>query len=158
MGLFDFVKGAGSKIFGRDDGPAPETAEEQLTELRKANDLLRFALGMKLPVEDLKVEFDDGVATVHGAADTTAVKENIIIAIGNVEGVAQVDDRMTVVNVEPPAQFYTVKSGDSLSKIAKEFYGDAMKYPVIFEANKPMLTDPDKIYPGQVLRVPAVDA
>ena len=52
------------------------------------------------------------------------------------------------------AQFHTVVSGDSLSKIAKEFYGDAMKYPVIFEANKPMLTHPDKIYPGQVLRIP----
>ena len=54
------------------------------------------------------------------------------------------------------AQFHTVVSGDSLSKIAKHFYGDPMKYPVIFEANKPMLADPDKIYPGQVLRIPAM--
>ena len=55
---------------------------------------------------------------------------------------------------EAEADFYTVKAGDSLSKIAKEYYGDAMKYPAIFEANKPMLKDPDKIYPGQVLRIP----
>jgi nucleoid-associated protein YgaU len=75
-----------------------------------------------------------------------------------VEGVGQVDDRMTVEHTEPPAQFYTVKPGDSLSKIAKEYYGDAMKYPVIFEANKPMLKDPDLIYPGQVLRIPPLDA
>ena len=64
---------------------------------------------------------------------------------------------MTVENVEPEAQFYTVVSGDTLGKIAKNFYGNAMKYPVIFEANKPMLEHPDKIYPGQVLRIPALD-
>ncbi len=55
---------------------------------------------------------------------------------------------------EPEAKYYTVVKGDTLSKIAKASYGDAMKYPVIFEANKPMLKDPDKIYPGQVLRIP----
>ena len=76
--------------------------------------------------------------------------------MGNVEGVATVDDRISVVNPEPEAKFYTVKSGDTLSKISKEFYGDAMKYNVIFEANKPMLSHPDKIYPGQVLRIPAL--
>lgn len=157
MGLFDFVKDAGAKIFDRDK-PKAESAEEQLTELRKANELLRFAQSMKLPVQDLRVEFDDGVATVHGTAESTAVKENIIIGIGNVEGVAQVDDRMQVVTPEPPAQFYTVKPGDSLSKIAKAYYGDPMKYTVIFEANQPMLKDPDLIYPGQVVRIPAIES
>ncbi len=157
MGLFDFVKDAGAKIFDRGK-PKAESAEEQLTELRKANELLRFAQSMKLPVQDLRVEFDDGVATVHGTAESTAVKENIIIGIGNVEGVAQVDDRMQVVTPEPPAQFYTVKPGDSLSKIAKAYYGDPMKYTVIFEANQPMLKDPDLIYPGQVVRIPAIES
>ncbi|RQH14455.1 LysM peptidoglycan-binding domain-containing protein, partial [Okeania hirsuta] len=75
-------------------------------------------------------------------------------AVGNIEGIACVDDRMEVLVPEPEAQFYTVVSGDSLSKIAKRHYGDAMKYPEIFEANKPMLSDPNKIYPGQVLRLP----
>ena len=70
-------------------------------------------------------------------------------------GVARVDDQLVVEVPEPEATLYTVKSGDSLSKIAKAHYGDAMKYPVIFEANKPMLKDPDRIYPGQVLRIPA---
>ena len=74
--------------------------------------------------------------------------------MGNVAGVAQVDDRIVVEAPEPEATFYTVVGGDTLSKIAKEHYGDAMKYPVIFEANKPMLTDPNKIYVGQVLRIP----
>ena len=55
---------------------------------------------------------------------------------------------------EAASRFYTVQSGDTLSKIAREFYGDAGKYPRIFEANKPMLKDPDKIYPGQMLRIP----
>ena len=70
------------------------------------------------------------------------------------EGVEAVDNRLEVVNPEPAATFYTVVRGDTLSKIAKEHYGNAMKYPVIFEANKPMLKHPDKIYPGQVLRIP----
>jgi nucleoid-associated protein YgaU len=64
---------------------------------------------------------------------------------------------MEVANPKPEATFYTVKKGDYLSKIAKEVYGDASKYNVIFEANKPMLKDPDLIYPGQVLRIPPLD-
>jgi nucleoid-associated protein YgaU len=80
-----------------------------------------------------------------------------VLVVGNTEGIASVDDRMTTAVQEPEAQFHTVVKGDSLSKIAKTYYGNAMKYPVIFEANKPMLTDPDKIYPGQVLRIPNLD-
>ena len=74
--------------------------------------------------------------------------------LGNIAQVSQVDDRLEVVTPEPEAQFYVVKKGDTLSKIAKEYYGDFKKYPVIFEANKPMLKDPDLIYPGQTLRIP----
>jgi nucleoid-associated protein YgaU len=58
-------------------------------------------------------------------------------------------------NAKPEAATYTVKSGDTLSKIAKEFLGDANAYMKIFEANKDQLTDPDKIKPGQVLKIPA---
>ena len=83
-----------------------------------------------------------------------ATRERVILALGNVHGVARVDDRLEVVVPAPEAVLYTVQSGDSLSKIALAHYGDAMKYPVIFEANQPLLTDPDKIYPGQVLRIP----
>jgi nucleoid-associated protein YgaU len=154
VGLFDFVKGAGEKIFHTEEKAAAVEAAETLAESKKANQLLRFAVGMQLPVEELKVQFDDGVATVFGKADNTAVKENIIIGIGNIDGVSQVDDRMTVERVTPPAVFYTVKSGDSLSKIAKEHFDDPMRYQEIFEANQPMLKNPDLIYPGQVLRIP----
>lgn len=52
------------------------------------------------------------------------------------------------------SQFYTVVKGDTLWKIATETLGDGSRYPEIFEANKPMLTDPDLIYPDQVLRIP----
>jgi nucleoid-associated protein YgaU len=76
-----------------------------------------------------------------------------------VYGIRQVNDAIDVVLMEdavPESEsfFYTVKPGDSLSKIAKEQYGNAMEYMKIFEANQPMLTDPNKIYPGQMLRIP----
>ena len=77
-----------------------------------------------------------------------------MVPAGNVAGVAKVADMMTVARSEPEAQFHTVVRGDSLSAIAGKFYGDASKYPLIFEANKPMLSHPDKIYPGQMLRIP----
>jgi nucleoid-associated protein YgaU len=87
-------------------------------------------------------------------------KNKIIVTAGNINGISVVEDYLLIIRpepVEPPEpekQFYTVKKGDYLSKIAKEVYGDAKKYPVIFEANKPMLKDPDLIYPGQVLVIP----
>ena len=80
----------------------------------------------------------------------------MLLCCGNVQGVAGVNDMLVVKEPAPEAQWHVVVSGDNLSKIAKKFYGDANKYPVIFEANKPMLTHPDKIYPGQMLRIPPV--
>jgi nucleoid-associated protein YgaU len=109
-----------------------------------------------LTVTALTVTFDSasGIAKVYGVAKDQATREKAILAAGNVHGVAGVDDNMTVDLSQPPAQFYTVVKGDTLSKIAKQFYGDANDYPRIFEANKPMLSHPDKIYPGQNLRIP----
>ena len=86
-----------------------------------------------------------------------STRERIVLAVGNTQGVARVDDRMEVSAPAPEAVMYTVESGDTLGKIAKEQYGDASKYPVIFEANQPLLKDPNKIYPGQVLRIPPLD-
>ena len=112
-------------------------------------------LGFK--VRDINIEVEDDTAIVWGEADSQETREKVVLVIGNTKGIASVDDRMTVAIEEPQAQFHTVVRGDSLSKIAKKLYGDAMKYPVIFEANKPMLKSPDLIYPGQVLRIPALD-
>jgi nucleoid-associated protein YgaU len=141
MGIFDFILGAGDKV-------AAESDQERSAKLEN------HVRKMGLEVERLKVDVSDDKATVSGKVDSQQVREKVILAVGNTAGIANVDDKLEVVKKEPEAKFYTVKSGDSLSKIAKEYYGDAMKYPTIFEANKPMLSDPDKIYPGQVLRIP----
>jgi nucleoid-associated protein YgaU len=92
--------------------------------------------------------------TVSGVAADQATKEKVVLCCGNVEKVAAVNDMMTVATPADESKYYTVVKGDNLSKIAKQFYGDPNKYPKIFEANKPMLTHPDKIYPGQLLRIP----
>jgi nucleoid-associated protein YgaU len=100
---------------------------------------------------------DDDIARVSGIAYDQATKEKVVLVVGNTAGIGTVDDQMTVEHVAPEAQFHAVVSGDTLGKIAKHYYGNAMKYPEIFEANKPMLSDPDKIYVGQVLRIPNLD-
>ena len=150
MGLFSFIKNAGAKVFGIGKTTAEE-ASEKAAKLANAVETLGFE------VEDLNVEVEDDNATVWGQANSQETREKVVLVIGNTEGIASVDDRMTVEIEEPKAQFHTVVSGDYLSKIAKKYYGDALKYPVIFDANKPMLTHPDKIYPGQVLRIPSLD-
>lgn len=152
MGIFSFIKNAGAKVFG-----IGKTTEEEATE--KAAKLVNAVNALELSVNGLSIEVDDDKATINGEAEDLATKEKVVLVVGNTEGIASVEDNMTVAEVEEireeeMAQFHTVVSGDSLSKIAKKFYDDAMKYPVIFEANKPMLTHPDKIYPGQVLRIP----
>jgi len=152
MGLFSFIKNAGAKVFG-----IGKTTEEEAAE--KSAKLLDAVYGLDLVVTDLAIAVEDDKATITGEAADLATKEKTVLVVGNTEGIATVEDNMSVAEVEEIAeedlaQFHTVVSGDTLGKIAKTFYGNAMKYPVIFEANKPMLEHPDKIYPGQVLRIP----
>ena len=123
---------------------------------KAANNLEETVTDLGLKVENLNIKIEGDTATITGKALDQATREKVVLVVGNTAGIAQVDDQMDVENKEPEAQFHTVESGDSLSKIAKKYYGNAMKYPVIFEANKPMLSDPDKIYPGQVLRIPHI--
>lgn len=161
MGLFSFIKDAGARVFGIGKTSAQEAAEAAAEELRleelAARKLEETIKDLELQVEDLNIHIDNDLATISGAAYNQATREKVILVVGNSSGIATVDDQMTVEHVEPEAQFHTVVSGDTLGKIAKAFYGNAMKYPVIFEANKPMLKDPDKIYSGQVLRIPVLD-
>ena len=153
MGLIDFVRAAGEKIFGTSEAAASPTTDE--TVLSKRATALEAHVGkLGLPVEGLKIKVADEVAYVKGTVQTQEIREKVVLAVGNVEGIASVEDRLEVTNPQPEARYYTVAKGDTLSKIAKEMYGDANKYPQIFEANKPMLGHPDKIYPGQVLRIP----
>ncbi len=146
MGIFDFLKDSGEDL----------EQQEREMEKGKSEALTRQVQILGLKVEDLVVDFDDGVATVSGNTPSQEEREKVVLVLGNTMGVARVDDQLVVEVAEPEATLYTVKGGDSLSKIAKAHYGDAMKYTVIFEANKPMLKDPDKIYPGQVLRLPPI--
>ena len=154
MGLFSFIKNAGAKVFG-----IGKTTEEEDAEVgaAKSAKLVNAVDALGFGVTDLDITVDGDLATIYGEAENQATREKVVLVVGNTEGIASVDDRMTTAIVEPEAQFHTVVSGDTLGKIAKKYYKNAMKYPVIFEANKPMLSDPDKIYPGQVLRIPSLD-
>lgn len=159
MGLFSFIKNAGAAIgIGKSEAEeaAEAAAETKAANLAAAAKMIETTQALGLEVEGIQVAIDNDTATVSGLASDQATREKVILVVGNTEGIAQVDDQLEVKIQEPEATFYTVKKGDYLSKISKAVYGDAMKYEVIFEANKPMLTHPDKIYPGQVLRIPAL--
>ncbi len=164
MGLIDFVKNAGEKLFGGKVATTMEQAAAEPSSAEKskaANDaaadaIMEYVKSQNLSATGLTITFDGATSTVavYGVAPDQATKERIALACGNVAGVARVDNRMSVDQSAPEAKYYTVVAGDTLSKIAKAHYGDANQYMKIFEANKPMLKDPNKIYPGQVLRVP----
>ncbi len=165
MGLIDFVKSAGEKLFHTGQAQAatqaaeadPASAEKAAAANAAAGDaIMAYIRTQNLTATGLTVTFDGATATasVFGVAPDQAMREKIILCSGNVAGVAQVKDMMSVDQSGPEATYYTVVAGDNLSKISKANYGDANKYMKIFEANKPMLKDPDKIYPGQVLRIP----
>ena len=157
MSLFSFIKEAGEKLFGGKEAQAATVANDQEALNAKAASAIENYINVQnLGVSNLKVSYDAalGKVTVTGEAPTQAIKEKVTLCCGNVSSVTSVDNQMTVLNPEPEAQYHDVVRGDTLSAIAKKYYGDANKYPVIFEANKPMLTHPDKIYPGQVLRIP----
>jgi nucleoid-associated protein YgaU len=162
MSIISFFKEAGEKLFGKQAqaASAPVTqadpAATDAANREAATAIEKYINSMGLTVTGLTVTYDGAKATakVYGIAKDQATKEKVILSAGNIHGVAAVDDNMTVDLSEPESQFYTVVKGDTLSKIAKQFYGDANAYQKIFEANKPMLTHPDKIYPGQNLRIP----
>lgn len=157
MGLFDFVKGIGKKNTAPAEPQSAPTTPAEPSAQEIANKLLGHIKALGLSVSGLSVSYNStsDLATVKGQVQTQADREKIILAVGNVDHVAQVDDQMTVATPEAESKFYTVKSGDNLSKISKEFYGDANHYNKIFEANRPLLKNVDDIYPGQVLRIPA---
>ena len=166
MGLMSFVKSAGAAIFGSDEEEKKVEAQVQaqadaqrdkLEQLKKARALQNKVAALGLEIENADIRVEGSTVILGGKVADQATSEKIALAVGNIHGIDAVDNRLEVENTEPEAQFHTVVSGDTLGGIAKKYYGKAGKYPVIFEANKPMLKDPDKIYPGQVLRIPAQD-
>jgi nucleoid-associated protein YgaU len=168
MGVWNFVKEAGERIvenakaaarFGPADKPAASTPApgNANTDGKGAGEAIAdYIRAQGLEVSELKVSFEATTSTVEvsGVAKDQATKEKVILCCGNIAGVEKVVDNVSVKEAAPAAQFHTVVKGDTLSAIAKKYYGDPNRYPVIFEANKPMLTHPDKIYPGQSLRIP----
>lgn len=179
MGLIDFVKNVGHKLdLGLHNqqasqgqhpqnpaqaqpqaaqGPSQQQAA-QLQEKQKETALANLVNQMGFKVQDLFIDVEGDKVTVKGKANSQEEKEKIVLLLGNSEGIGSVDDQLQVANPEPAAQYYDVKPGDNLSKIAKQVYGDANKYNMIFEANRPMLKNPDAIFPGQKLRIPAMAA
>jgi len=152
MGLFGFIKEAGEKLFGHKDDVSPE--EQTRLNQDAAQAIFEHINSLGLKWSNLMVSFMGGQVSISGSTPDQENREKIILAAGNVQGVDNVEDHLSVEAPAAEARFYTVVSGDTLSKIAAEQYGNASKYPVIFEANKPMLKDPNKIYPGQNLRIP----
>jgi nucleoid-associated protein YgaU len=138
---------------------ADAASAEMHAEATKSTELEEFVGKLGLNVKNLDIRFDNGCAVVSGQCATQADLEKVVLAVGNV---GEVDRVVELMGVDAPAaepdstEYHTVVSGDNLSKIAKHYYGDASKYPVIFEANRPMLKDPDAIFPGQMLRIPAL--
>lgn len=169
MGLFNFVKSVGEKL-GLGDDHAPD-AESIKTALDK----------LGLGTENVKVAVENGKAILTGFVKDQPALEKAILAVGNLHNIESVNtDNLSVkndgqstgsqqVSTGKPAQasagqtkephFYEVKNGDNLWKIAEQVYGKGHgdKNNIIFEANKPMLKSPEKIYPGQKLRIPDLD-
>ena len=146
MSIFSFIKEAGEKIVDLLT-PGNANASEQLKE-----HVAKVGLGNP----NVQTTVDGDKVTVTGEVASQEEKEKILLALGNIAGVASVDDQITVTNpgAVAAARFVVVKKGDTLSAISLAVYGNANLYNKIFEANKPMLSHPDKIYPGQTLRIP----
>ncbi|AEF99836.1 peptidoglycan-binding protein LysM [Methylomonas methanica] len=152
MGLFDFVKDIGHKLFSSD-----ADAAEKITAHILANNP---------GIENLGIIYKDGQATVIGTTRSAEAAQKAVLMAGNIKGVSEVVAKIDIVDdggtgvdataaLEPQnVEYYLIQSGDSLSKIAKKYYGNGNDYPKIFEANREVIKDPDLIFPGQKIRIP----
>ena len=141
MGLFSFAKDIGNKLFNRDD-EAPEKIKEHIEADNPG-------------VDNLEVAVNEGVVSLSGTASSAEALEKAVLMAGNVKGISEV--KAEGVAAPPPtvkAEYYEIVAGDTLSAIAQKYYGKASAYMKIFEANKEVIKDPDKIYVGQKIRIP----
>jgi len=166
MGLFDFTKDIGNNIFGDDDDV--DTASQKLqAHVEEDNP----------GIEDLQINVEDGVATISGEAESTSAYEKAVLMTGNALGVETVqaaelsvaeqvpiegeeiveytqESIQETIEQAPEVSYYEIQKGDSLWKIAAKFYGDGTKHTQLFEENREVIRDPDKIFPGQKIRIP----
>ena len=149
MGLFDFAKNIGNKLFNKDADAAAKISE--------------YISANNPGIEDLSVIYNGGVATIIGVTDSSEAAQKVVLMAGNVQGVTEVVPKIQINDVETDVvsalepgnvEYYVIESGDTLSKIAKKYYQDAAQYPRIFAANKEVIKDADLIYPGQKIRIP----
>ena len=142
MGLFDFAADIGKKVFGIGDADAAEKIKENI----EANNP---------GVSDLSVSMDDEICTLAGHCDSAEAKEKVVLMVGNMKGVGSVNaDALNAPEAAAEAEYYVIESGDTLWAIAAKFLGNGSKYPDIFEANREVIEDPDKIFVGQKIRIP----
>lgn len=140
MGLFDFASNLGRKLFGKDDDPAKEI-QKHIEEDNPG-------------INGLEVAYDDGVVTIKGETDDPAALEKAVLMAGNVEGVERVEAEVEAPPIEETTEYYVIEKGDTLWAIASKYYGSGAKYTMIVDANKEVIKDADKIFPGQKIRIP----
>ena len=156
MGMFDFIRSAG-RLLGI-GGDATQDESKPAPPPPPAEAISKEFHTLGLGADQVQVSVDGDTVRLNGSVPDAETRERVILAAGNVAGIARVEEQITPATPPPPSApppvFHTVVKGDTLSAIAKKQLGNANAYPKIFEANKPMLKDPNKIYPGQVLRIP----
>ena len=143
MGFFDFFKGAGKKLLGKGDDSAAVKAE-----IESNND--------SMPIEDLSVVVDGETVILKGRAASAADRAKAALIAGNIEGVSKVEFEEFFVDdpEELTDLYYEIQKGDTLWRVADIYYQDGSRYPEIVEANLEVIKDADKIYPGQMIRIP----
>lgn len=141
MGLFDFARDIGRKLFGS-EAEAPEKIKTYIEEDNPG-------------VKNLEITVKDGVAHLSGEAESAEAMEKAVLMAGNIKGISEVKaDGLTAPASQAKVEYYEIVSGDTLSAIAKKYYGKGALYPRIFEANREVIKDPNLIFPGQKIRIP----
>jgi nucleoid-associated protein YgaU len=141
MGFFAFAHNIGKKLFGSEE-EAPEKIKSHIEEDNPG-------------IKNLEISVKEGVVELSGEAESAEAMEKAVLMAGNVKGVREVRfDGLSAPPATEKVEYYEIVSGDTLSAIAKRYYGKASEYPRIFEANREIIKDPDLIFVGQKIRIP----
>jgi nucleoid-associated protein YgaU len=144
MGLLDFAASIGRKLFGAE---------------AEASDVIKKLVEEDNPgIENFQVDVKDGRAVLSGTAKSAEALEKAVLIVGNIQGIEKINiDAVTIADgstLRGEDEFYIIEKGDTLWKIAEKAYGNGATYQKIFEANREVIKDADKIFPGQKIRIP----